>query len=51
MDIVQIEKLLKKMPKRKIEVRYSSWGDVTPRYEEVVTVEQVINYLKTHGKE
>jgi len=46
MKIERIEELLKKMPKRKIEVSYSSWGDVSPKYEEVVTVEEVINYLK-----
>ena len=48
MKIEEIEKILKKMPKRKIEVSYSSWGDVTPKYEEVVTVEEVINELKKH---
>jgi len=51
MNLNEIEEILKKMPKRKIEVSYNSWGNVTPRYEEVVTIEQVINYLKTHGKE
>ena len=46
MKLKRIEELLKQMPKRKIEVSYSSWGNVTPQYEEVVTVEEVINYLK-----
>lgn len=48
MKMERIEELLKKMPKRKIEVSYTSWGNVAPQYEEVVTVEQVINYLKNH---
>jgi len=46
MEIKEIEKILKKMPTHKIEVGYNSWGDVTPRYEEFVTIEEVINYLK-----
>ena len=46
MEIKEIEKILKTMPTRKIEVSYGSWGDVTPRYEEFVTIEEVINYLK-----
>jgi hypothetical protein len=51
MKIEKIEKLLKAMPKHRIEVGYSSWGDVTPRYEEFVTIEEVINYLKENEKE
>ncbi len=49
MKIEKIEKLLKKMPKHRIEVGYSSWGDVSPKYEEFVTVEEVLNYLKSHA--
>ena len=46
MEIKEIEKILKTIPTHKVEVGFSSWGDVTPRYKEYVTVEEVINYLK-----
>jgi len=46
MTIKKIEEVLKKMPTHKIEVGFSSWGDVSPRYKEFVTIEEVVNYLK-----
>jgi len=44
--IKDLEKVLKEMPKTKIEKDCNTWGCVTPHCEEVVNIDDVIYYVK-----
>lgn len=44
--IKELEKILNSIPKTKIEKDNNSWGDVTPYYDDMITPESVMYYVK-----
>jgi len=41
-----LESILRCIPKKKIEKDNNSWGDITPHYDDMVTTESVMYYVK-----
>lgn len=46
--IKDLQEILEKIPKIKMEEKYESWGCVTPHYKDVVTVDSIMFYVKKH---